>query len=292
MSIDVIPCSPTLGAEIHGIDLAQPLDDAALAAVKKAWLRHHVLLFRGQRLSDPDLVRFSAHFGKPDLAPPNEAKNTTSDGTVPALPEITVISNVVENGVEIGSLGAGECAWHTDMTYTEEPPSACLLYALELPTSGGGGTGFLDLCAAYDAMPETLKAKIEGKQAIHAATHTSAGNLRKGYEEVTDVSKTPGAHHPLVVKHPETGRASLLLGRRQNSYILGLPVAESEALLDEVWAHATQERFVWHHEWRLGDLIMWDNRCTMHVRHEFDATERRIMHRTQVRADGPYYAAM
>ena len=289
MTFEVIQASPALGAEIRGLDLSQPLDEVTRADLRKTWLDRHVLLFRGQSLSDEELVRFSAYFGKPDLAPPNEARNTTSDGYVPDLPEITVISNVVENGIEIGSLGAGECAWHTDMTYVDDPPSACLLHALELPESGGGGTGFLNLCAAYDAMPETLKAAIDGKQAIHAATHTSAGNLRKGYEDVTDVSKTPGARHPLVVKHPESGRCALMLGRRQNSYILGLPVAESETLLDKIWEHAVQPQFIWHHDWQLGDVVMWDNRCTMHVRHEFDPSDRRIMHRTQVRSDGPYY---
>lgn len=291
MTFEIVQASPTLGAEIRGLDLSQPLDDATRAALQQAWLEHLVLLFRDQSLTDAELVRFSGYFGKPDLAPPNEAKNTTSDGYVPDLPEITVISNVIENGIEIGSLGAGECAWHTDMTYVDDPPSACLLYALELPAGGGGGTGFLNLCSAYETMPDALKERIEGRQAIHAATHTSAGTLRKGYEDVTDVSQTPGARHPLVVKHPETGRRALMLGRRQNSYVVGLPMAESEALLDAVWAHAVQPRFTWHHDWQLGDVVMWDNRCTMHVRHEFSADDRRIMHRTQVRSDGPYYVA-
>jgi taurine dioxygenase len=291
MPIEVVPCAPALGAEIRGVDLSKPLDGDDLAAIEKTWLDHGVLLFRNQQLTDDDLVRFSACFGVPDRAPPNEAQNTTSDGSVPDLPEITVISNVVENGVEIGSLGAGECAWHADMTYKPDPPSACMLYALELPKHGGGGTGFLDMRAAYETLGDGLKQKIRDKQAIHDATYTSAGTLRKGYEPVDDVSKAPGARHPMVVRHPGTGREALLLGRRQNSYILGLPVEESEALLNEIWAHATRDKFAWNHEWRIGDLVLWDNRCTMHVRHAFDENDRRIMHRTQIRSEGPYYLA-
>lgn len=291
MSIEVVPCSPALGAEIRGLDLHKPLDAATVQAVKDAWAEHLVLLIRGQMLSDDELVRYSAYFGTPDLAPPNEASNTTSDGTAPAHREITVISNVVENGVEIGSLGAGECAWHADMTYTETPPSSCMLHALELPKCGGGGTGFLSLRAAYETLPDDLKAQLKGREATHDATYTSAGTLRKGYAPVTDVREAPGARHPLVVRHPVTGQPQLMLGRRQNSYIPGLPVEESEALLDAVWAHATQDRFVWNHDWTPGDLVMWDNCGVLHVRHEFDADDRRIMHRTQIRGDGAYYAA-
>ena len=291
MPLDVVPCSPMLGAEIRGLDLREPLDAATVEALKAAWAEHLVLLVRGQSLDDEALVRFSACFGTPDLAPPNEAKNTTSEGYVPDRQEITVISNVVENGIEIGSLGAGECAWHADMTYTETPPMGCMLHALELPRHGGGGTGFLNLRASYEALSDDLKAALRGREAIHDATYTSAGNLRKGYAPVTDVREAPGARHPLVVRHPVTGQPQLMLGRRQNSYVIGLTVPESEALLDAVWAHATQARFAWHHEWKLGDLVMWDNCGVLHVRHAFDPNDRRIMHRTQIRGDGPYYMA-
>lgn len=291
MSFEVVPCSPALGAEIRGLDLHKPLDAATVQALKDAWAEHLVLLVRGQMLNDDELVRYGGYFGTPDLAPPNEASNTTSDGYVAEHREITIISNVVENGVEIGSLGAGECAWHADMTYTETPPSSCMLHALELPKSGGGGTGFLSLRAAYETLPDDLKEKLKGREATHDATYTSAGTLRKGYAPVTDVREAPGARHPMVVRHPVTGQSQLMLGRRQNSYVSGLPVDESDALLDAVWAHATQDHFVWNHDWKPGDLIMWDNCGVLHVRHEFDANDRRIMHRTQIRGDSPYYAA-
>ena len=129
-------------------------------------------------------------------------------------------------------------------------------------------------------------------EAIHDFTLTSAGTLRKGFEPVGDVTEAPGARHPLIRTHPETGKSCLFLGRRTNSYILGLSVDESEKLLASLWDHATQQRFSWHHKWSVGDVVMWDNRCTMHRRDAFDNSDRRIMHRTQVRGDRPYYAVV
>ncbi len=289
MPVDVVACSPALGAEIRGVDVSQPLDDATIGVLKDAWAAHLVLLFREQELSDADLVRFSNHFGECDHAPPNEASNTTSDGYVPDAPEVTVISNVVVDGVSIGSLGAGECAWHTDMSYMAEPADASALYAIEVPASAGD-TSFLNMYRAYETLPKDLKEQLVGKKAIHDATYTSAGGLRKGIEEVTDVRQTPGARHPILRTHPTTGRTALFLGRRVNAYILDMPVEESEALLDAVWAHTVQDRFVWTHRWQKGDLLLWDNRCAMHRRESFDPDDRRVMHRTQLKGEVPYYA--
>lgn len=288
MPIDVVACSPALGAEIRGVDVSQPLDDATADVLKDAWAAHLVLLFRDQTLSDADLIRFSNHFGECDHAPPNEVSNTTSDGWVPDAPEVTVISNVVVDGISIGSLGANECAWHTDMSYMPEPVNASALYAIEVPESAGD-TSFLNMYRAYETLPEDLKEQLAGKKAIHDATYTSAGGLRKGVEEVTDVRKAPGAHHPILRTHPTTGRTALFLGRRVNAYVPGLPVRESEALLDAVWGHTVQDRFVWTHQWRKGDLLLWDNRCAMHRRESFETSDRRIMHRTQLKGEVPYY---
>lgn len=289
MTIQVVQDSPALGAEILGVDLSQPLDDATLSELRALWLEHLVLLFRNQTVTDEDFVRFSGYFGDCDKAPPNEAANVTSDGYVPDLPEITIISNVVVDGVEIGSLGSGECAWHTDMSYNPEPAMASALYAVEIPKDGGE-TSFLNMYAAYETLPDSLKAALKGKTAIHDATYTSAGTLRKGVTPPSDVTQTPGAHHPILRRHPETGRTALFLGRRTNAYIPGLPIPESESLLDAVWAHAEQDRFVWSHQWRLGDVLLWDNRCLMHRRGEFDPEDRRIMHRTQLKGEVPHHA--
>jgi taurine dioxygenase len=285
---DVVPLSPAIGAEIRGADLSKPLSDAAFKAVFDAWMKHSVLLFRGQKLSDEQLVEFSRRFGTLDAAPPNEASNKYNGAHVAGMPEITVISNVVQNGAPIGALGADESAWHTDMSYMPRPPSASILYGLETPPTGGD-TGFANMYLAYETLPTDLKDLVKKHQCIHDATYTSAGGLRKGVQEVTDVREAPGARHPMVRTHPVTGRAALFLGRRRNAYIVGLPVEESERLLDRIWAHASQPGFTFHHKWRVGDLIMWDNRCAMHRRDSFDPNSRRVMHRTQVQGDEPVF---
>jgi len=280
---EVVPSGGTLGAEIRGLDLSAPPDDETVAAIKVAWDRHLVLVFRNQMLSDPDLISFSRLFGELDPPGPNPYGTTF----LPEFPELNVISNVKDaNGTPIGNLGAGEAVWHADMTYVDRPPKAAILYALEIP-EGQGDTHFANMIAAYKTLPDDLKAQVDGKRAIHDAAHNSAGMLRKGYEEVTDVRDTPGARHPLVHFDPETGRRALFLGRGPHAYVLGLDVAESDALLDRLWDHATQERVAWSYSWRVGDLLMWQNRWVLHRRDGFNPDARRILHRTQVTGDSP-----
>ncbi|MBP2300761.1 TauD/TfdA dioxygenase family protein [Azospirillum picis] len=271
------PVSPTLGAEISGIDLSQPLDPAAAAGLAGALDRHLVLVFRGQTLSDADLVRVSGHFGPLDKAPVTEHGRLHA----PGFEEVYVISNVTENGRPIGALGAGESVWHADMTYLETPPYASSLYALEVPAEGGD-TGFLSMFAAYDALPAALKRRAEGLSIKHDSTTNSGGYLRQGFAPPADLATSPGTVHPLVITHPATGAKALLLGRRPHAYIPGLAVADSEALLDEIWAAAIRPELAWHHRWRVGDLVMWDNRWTMHRRDPFPDDQRRRMHRTQI----------
>ncbi len=289
MSFEIVRGTPVGGVEIRGLDVPRELNAATVSALNKVWHENLVLLFRDVEFSDQQLVAFSRYFGEPEKAPRVETKNTPGGGYVPGMPEIVVISNVIVDGVEIGSLGSSECAWHADMSYNPQPAKAAMLYALALPATGGE-TSFLNMYAAYEAMPDEMKQKISGRRVIHDSTYTSAGTLRKGTERVTDVRKTPGARHPMVIKHPTTGRAALLLGRRTNSYVVGLPVEESEALLDEVWSFVTQPQFVWTHSWSPGDLILWDNMAVMHRRLEFDANDRRIMHRTQMKGVAPLAA--
>jgi len=194
-----------------------------------------------------------------------------------------VVSNVIVNGEPIGSLGAGEATWHTDMSYLQIPPKASMLYSLEVPPSGGN-TYFCGMYHAYDSLPDALKRRIAGRILKHDGTYNSGGYLRQGVTAGDDPMTSPGAWHPLVCKHPETKRPTLYLGRRRNAYIQGLPLAESDALLDELWAVATREEFTWWNEWQVGDLVLWDNRSTMHRRDSFDPTTRRIMHRTQIKS--------
>ena len=278
MTIRVTKLADALGAEVTGLDIAKGVGAEAFEIVHRAWLEHLVLRFRGQSLDDPRLLAFSRRFG--ELDPPGP--NPYGRPYLPEHPEMNVISNIREDGVPIGGLGDGEAVWHADMTYVEQPPMGAMLYALEVPPSGGD-TFWANLYRAYETLPGDLKAAIEGRRAVHDATYNSAGERRKGYAEVADPRQAPGARHSLVRVHPQTGRKCLFLGRRRNSYIEGLALEESEALLDRLWAHATQERFTFRQQWRVGDLVLWDNRCTLHRRDPFDPKARRLMHRTQIK---------
>jgi taurine dioxygenase len=275
----VRPTGAALGAEVQGVDL-RALDDSGFAAIHRTWLDHQVLLLRDQALADDDLIAVSRRFGVLDEAPIQE----TGQRFVEGHPEIYVISNVVQGGVAIGSLGSGEAVWHTDMSYLPNPPKASALYALEVPPSGGD-TSFCSMYAAWDALPEPLRRRVDGARVKHDGTYNSGGYARQGVTPTDDPRMSPGALHPLVYIHPETGRRALYLGRRRNAYIEGLPLEESNALLDEIWAWATRDSWTWRHQWRVGDFVLWDNRCTMHRRDAFDPTTRRVMHRTQIRAD-------
>ncbi len=273
----VIPSGKALGAEIQGVDL-RALSAEDFARIHRAWLDHSVLLFRGQQLTDEDLIAFSKKFGELDWAPVQETGRRFVEGH----PEIYVVSNVMENGVPIGSLGAGEATWHTDMSYLQDPPKASVLYALEVPPSGGN-TYFNTMYGAYEILPDALKKRIEGKELKHDGTYNSGGYVRQGVTVVDDPITSPGTFHPLVCTHPETGRRGLYLGRRRNAYIGGLTLQESESLLDDLWSYVNREELAWHNDWRVGDLVFWDNRCTMHRRDLFDASSRRVMHRTQIK---------
>jgi taurine dioxygenase len=275
------PTGGPLGADVHGIDLAREIDEAAFARLAEAWAAHLVLRFSGQKLDDEALMRFSRKWGELDRVPLRTAAERTGSVAESAASWVTVISNVKVDGKPIGGLGAYESVWHTDMSYNPLPPRASLLYAIECPPTGGD-TGFCNMYLAYETLPTELKAAIQGKVCTHDSSRNSAGEYRHGFKAVSDPRETPGAAHPLVRRHPVTGRNALFLGRRTGAYVHGLPVEESEKLLDALWAHASQPRFAWYQRWRVGDLVMWDNRCTMHRRDAFDDTTRRLMHRTQI----------
>jgi len=277
--VEIVPSGQTLGAEIRGVDLRN-INEGEFAAIYRAWLDHLVVLLRAQQLTDEDLIAFSRRFGDLDWAPIQETGRRFVEGH----PEIYVVSNVIENGAPIGSLGAGEATWHTDMSYLEDPPKASMLYALEVPPVGGN-TYFCDMYHAYESLPEAMKRRISVFKLKHDGTYNSGGYVRQGVAAGDDPVNSPGAYHPLVCTHPETGRQMLYLGRRRNAYIGGLSLAESEALLDELWSYATREESAWHNVWQPGDLVLWDNRCTMHRRDPFDANARRIMHRTQIKGE-------
>jgi len=282
MAVQIKNLNAALGAEVAGVDLSKSLPQADIDAIAAAWRERLVVVFHGQNLSDPQLIAFSRNFGELDPPGPNPYGEPVNK----AHPELNVISNVVENGKPIGNLGDGEAVWHADMTYVEVPCKAALLHALEVPPpEAGGNTYFANMFSAYETLPAELKKAVEGKIAVHDASRNSAGMLRKGYKEVTDVRETVGARHPLVRTEPKTGRKALFLGRRPNAYVPGIGVAESEALLDALWAHATQSSFTMCHQWQVGDLLMWNNLSVLHRRDPFDPTTRRVMHRSQIKGN-------
>lgn len=289
--VEVVPAGAALGADVIGVDLAH-IDDSTFAHIERAWQQHLVLRVRGQSLDDVELMQFSKRFGQLDRAPVRAAdKEQTMDPRLAIAPEarefVAVISNAKVDGRAIGDLGNYESHWHTDMSYNPGPPTASVLYAVAVPPSGGN-TSFANMYRAYETLPEDMRQRVEGLTCIHDASHNSVGELRKGFVEVTDPRQAVGARHPIVRTHPVTGRRALFLGRRRHAYIVGLELEESERLLDFLWAHATRAELTWAQVWKAGDLIVWDNRCTLHRRDEFDDSATRIMHRTQICGDRPF----
>jgi taurine dioxygenase len=265
-----------VGAEVMGVDLSGA-SAAQIEAIKSTWYRHDVLVFRRQRLTDDNLLAFSRHFGALD-APPNQGAGRKSP---PGYPDIYIVSNVRDqHGEPIGALGDGEAAWHTDMSYAPRPPDASMLYSLEVPAEGGD-TYFASMKAALAAMPAALVKRIRNLDIKHDGTYDSGGYLRKGLAPSTDPRTSVGTPHPIIIEHPVSGAAALYLGRRRNAYVMGLELSDSERLLDEIWTYV--ESAVYRHRWSVGDLVLWDNRTTMHRRDAFDPRARRIMHRTQIK---------
>jgi len=285
-NVRVTPTGAALGADVSGFDIRRVTSDECLA-ILKAWLDHLVIRIRDQVFVDDDHVRFMRLFGDCGGTPLSVFTGRDHIGT---HPEISRISNIRENGKPIGALGAGDLIWHTDMSYLDEPPSASMLHAMEVPSKGGGNTSFLNMYLAYEQMSEALRKRVEGLRIKHEGVHSSSGTVRPGTKvpESGDVRDYSGAWHPIVRTHPETGRKALFLGRRINVYVEGFTVPESEALLDELWEHACRPQFSWTQQWQVHDMIMWDNRCSMHRRDAFDDDDRRLMHRAVVRGDQPY----
>ncbi|MGE4110630.1 MAG: TauD/TfdA dioxygenase family protein [Burkholderiales bacterium] len=277
----IISSGKGCGAEVTGVDLVA-LDAATVDALKQALLEHLVVFVRGQPISDPQLIALGKSLGR--LEPPG--MSIIGKPYLDDYPDILVISNLTDNGQPLGNLGAGEAIWHTDMSYRAKPCTYAVLHALEVPPSGGN-TYFANQYLAYETLPAELKKKLDGKMLIHDETYNSGGQLRKGFQEVTDPREAPGAQHRIFRTHPLTGRKALYLGRRRNAYIIGLPLEESEQLLDWLWAHASQPQFVWGHEWQQGDTLIWDNRCVIHRRDAFDSNARRMMHRVQISGERP-----
>ncbi len=278
MGIRHTPITPALGALVEGVDLAR-VTAAEFRQLYDIWKKHHVLVMRGQDLTNAQFERFSAMLGELD-PPPNQGAGRKS---VPGHPNLYVVSNRRNaEGEPIGALGDGEAAWHTDMSYLERPPFASMLWALELPGTGGD-TWFASMPAALRSMPRDLVQRISRMAIKHDGTYDSGGNVRKGMVANDDPTRSVGTMHPIVIVQPESGESTLYLGRRRNAWIAGLPLDESERLLNIIWCYATAEAVTLRHRWQLGDVVLWNNFTTMHRRDAFPATEFRTLHRSQIK---------
>ena len=266
--MQIIPTGGPLGAEIAGLDASREPTRAVRAELLRAIREHLVLFLRSQSLTEAEQVRFSRCFGEPE---PHVRKQDPR-----AVPEIFVISNVSVDGVLQGALGAGELTFHSDLSYLPVPGSYSIVHAIEIPSSGGD-TQWSNAYLAYDALPEPLRKRVLGLRAVH-----------RHAEE--DQNPPDPAVHPVVRTHPETGRRAMYVSPQFTKSLLGVSSDEGEGLLRELLAHVTRSEFAWTHKWRAGDLVVWDNRCTMHRREPFDGSERRTLKRTQMFGDEPFLA--
>jgi taurine dioxygenase len=271
---EVRPLTKHIGAEIHGIDLRQPLDEVTRKAIYKAWLDHLVIVFPDQKLEQEDLLRVSSYFGEigalrrpPKFFPP---------GFNRLLPNIMLISNIRENGEPIGALPDGEMMFHHDMIHAPIPHNGTFLYSVEIPTYGGN-TLFASGYAAYDTMDPALRAKLEGKTALHLYNY---GSTKKGDGHGTEAFGQ--SKHPAFRTHEETKRKAVYVNRLMTTGIEGMSDEEAQPLLEAVFDHAEKPEFVYEHVWRVGDLLLWDNRCSSHARTDFPADQRRLMLRTTI----------
>ena len=276
--IDIKPVTDTFVADVQGVDV-RTISEVQFQQLYQAWLRFGVLRLRAQALNEDELQAFSSRFGPLEEIPmgrlPEKVRQKIKNRYV------TQLSNIIVDGKPIGGLGYVEAAWHSDMTYIEIPPPASVLLGVEIPQQGGD-TYFADQNAAFDALPEQLLNQVQNLTVKHDAAHTSVGGLRAGFEPFDDPREAPGAVHPIIRAHEETGKRALYLGRREWAYVPGLSLADSELLLDELWSYATSTAHVWRQKWAPDDLIIWDNRRVLHRRDNFDPNARRLMKRCQV----------
>jgi len=274
----VTPVTANFVADIEDVNL-DSINDAEFEQLYNAWLEYGVLRIRNQDLDDEQLQTFSKRFGPLEEAP--FGRMSEEDKAKIKNRYVTTLSNIIADGKPIGGLGNSEATWHSDMTYVETPPPASLLLGIEIPKQGGD-THFANQYAALEALPNELRKKIETLTVKHNAAHTSVGKLRPGFEAFDDPREAPGAIHPMIRTHNESGRPALYLGRREWAYIPGMSVTQSDALLDELWAYMAIKENTWTQKWQPLDLIIWDNRCVMHRRDGFDQNSRRYMRRCQV----------
>ena len=274
MAIAITPLSDALAAEIGGVDLTEPLNEETAQSIRRAWLDHLVVVFRGRELSQEDHERYCHAFGEFERVKSGRSKDDEN-------PHVMYVSNITDEGFKT-TLEDGEMWFHSDQCYFEQPVSATTLYAEEVP-SRGGNTRFANCYAAYENLPEDMKRRIDGKRALNAYDYGDQMQIK----DRTRPADAPQFVHPVVRTHPETGRKSLYINRLMTEHIVDMNRDESNEVLATLYDHIEQTRFVYEHVWRPGDLVMWDNRCTLHARTEFDPSERRKLRRMTIKGDRP-----
>jgi taurine dioxygenase len=275
-----VPLSPSLGAEIRGIDLRQPQDAATVAALRAGWHDGLVIVLRDQEISAEDQRRFCGFFGDVGKRARPPAGRHEPDGTPEGM---MYVSNVRVDGKQIGSLPDGEMQFHIDQCYTEFPAMGTALFAIDVPREGGD-TLFSNLYAVYESLPKHVKQRIDGRKAVHFYDYTamSRSSVDKRRTDVKNYA------HPIVCTHPVTGRKSLFVCRLMTGFIEGLEPAESEDILSLLFDQIEKPEFIYAHKWRVGDLLLWDNRCTAHARTDFDPAQRRHLRRFTIQGDKPF----
>lgn len=278
-TLQISKLKESFGVAVEGVLLSE-LNDSEFKELHGLWQAHGAMLVRGQEaMSDAQFEAFSKRFGELD-PPPNQGVGRKN---VPGFPDLYVVSNELDAGGEpLGALGYSEAVWHTDMSYLPVPPIASMLLARKLPT-WGGNTWAASMCAAYENLPAALRERIKTLKIKHDGTRDSGGNLRKGVQDDPNPMTSKGHPHPAVIRDPGTGKPALFLGRRPRAYVMGLPLEESEKLLDELWRHAFKPENTYEHRWQVGDVLIWSNYSTMHKRDEFDKNTVRRMHRSQIK---------
>ena len=276
--IEIVPLSDAMGAEIRGIDLRQPLNEQARRVVTQAWFDHVIILFRDQDISFEQQRDFAANFG--DVAKRGGDRGSPEEKA--AGEGVMLVTNIRKDGRQIGTLPDGEMMFHSDTPYTEKPLKATMLYAIEIP-SWGGETLFSNCYKAAETLPQEIKQRLAGRNAMHVFDYEVTQTPDGGF----DRSTLPHFAHPVFRQHPDTGRTSLYVSELMTNEIIGLPDAESRDLLDTLFAHLRKDAFRYEHSWRPGDLLMWDNRCCNHARNDFPHDERRLLRRLTIREDHP-----
>ena len=275
MAIEIVSLSPALGAEIRGVDASRPVSDEVFEGIQKAWHQHLVILLRAQSLTEDEQVRFARRFG--ELSPIHTSHHSETNKAV------MYIGNRKKDGKIVGALPLGEMQFHSDQCYRERPAMGTMLYSIEIPAEGGN-TLFANAYKAYEALPADVRQRVADRKAVQVYDY-DGGVLDRA--KMVAPEEGMSFAHPLARTHPATGRKALYVNRLMTHHIEDLPRDESERLLGIMFSTIERPEFIYEHRWRVGDLLLWDNRCTLHARRDFNAEENRWLRRVTIQGERP-----